>query len=146
MMQLISVFMSRLFFYQASICLNCCFHAIVFSFTKKMSELYFPCYHRYEEGHAIRHWKDTQHCYSLDMETQRVWDYVGDNYVHRLNQSRSDNKLAKLNSNSRPSGKNCIPCGCSDDVGISEAILSSKVQMVSVCLLCLIQYGSLHNL
>ncbi|XP_074590045.1 BRAP2 RING ZnF UBP domain-containing protein 2-like [Curcuma longa] len=85
---------------------------------------------RYEEGHAIRHWKDTQHCYSLDMETQRVWDYVGDNYVHRLNQSRSDNKLAKLNSNSRPSGKNCIPCGCSDDVGISEAILSSKVQMI----------------
>ncbi|XP_042458446.1 BRAP2 RING ZnF UBP domain-containing protein 1-like [Zingiber officinale] len=85
---------------------------------------------RYEEGHGIRHWKDTQHCYSLDMETQRVWDYVGDNYVHRLNQSRSDNKLAKLNSNSRLSGKKCIHCGCSDDVGISEAILSSKVQMI----------------
>ncbi|KAI8024373.1 BRAP2 RING ZnF UBP domain-containing protein 1 [Camellia lanceoleosa] len=38
---------------------------------------------RYEERHAIRHWKDTQHCYSLELETQQVWDYVGDIYVHR---------------------------------------------------------------
>ncbi|KAI7995463.1 BRAP2 RING ZnF UBP domain-containing protein 2 [Camellia lanceoleosa] len=32
------------------------------------------------EGHSIRHWKETQHCYSLELDTQRVWDYAGDNY------------------------------------------------------------------
>ncbi|KAK6153763.1 hypothetical protein DH2020_013402 [Rehmannia glutinosa] len=36
---------------------------------------------RYKEGHAISHWKETQHCYSLELETQRVWDYAGDNYI-----------------------------------------------------------------
>ncbi|CAL9038635.1 unnamed protein product [Musa acuminata subsp. burmannicoides] len=85
---------------------------------------------RYKEGHAIRHWKDTQHCYSLDLETQRVWDYVGDRYVHRLNQSRSDDKLAKLKSNSRYVGENCINCECSDDLGSSGAILNSKVDVI----------------
>ncbi|KAI4967983.1 hypothetical protein ZWY2020_006881 [Hordeum vulgare] len=27
---------------------------------------------RYKEGHSIRHWKGTQHCYSLDLETQHM--------------------------------------------------------------------------
>ncbi|THU69726.1 hypothetical protein C4D60_Mb08t17430 [Musa balbisiana] len=85
---------------------------------------------RYKEGHAIRHWKDAQHCYSLDLETQRVWDYVGDRYVHRLNQSRSDDKLAKLKSNSRYVSENCINCECSDDLGSSGAILNSKVDVI----------------
>lgn len=93
----------------------------------------YVCYYRYKEGHAIRHWKDTQHCYSLDLETQRVWDYVGDRYVHRLNQSRSDDKLAKLKSNSRYVGENCINCECSDDLGSSGAILNSKVDVVRIC-------------
>ncbi|KAG8043728.1 hypothetical protein GUJ93_ZPchr0458g22436 [Zizania palustris] len=62
---------------------------------------------RYEEGHAIRHWKDTQHCYSLDLETQRVWDYVGDSYVHRLNHSKSDANHSKFRSKCKYSGDNC---------------------------------------
>ncbi|KAF5194190.1 Brca1-associated protein [Thalictrum thalictroides] len=53
---------------------------------------------RYKERHAIQHWIDTQHCYSLDLETQEVWDYVGDTYVHRLNHSKTDGKLAEMNS------------------------------------------------
>ncbi|XP_042057208.1 BRAP2 RING ZnF UBP domain-containing protein 2-like [Salvia splendens] len=52
---------------------------------------------RYREGHAIGHWKETEHCYSLELETQRVWDYAGDNYVHRLIQSKTDGKLVELN-------------------------------------------------
>lgn len=57
----------------------------------------FSLYIRYREGHAIGHWKDTEHCYSLELETQRVWDYAGDNYVHRLIQSKTDGKLVELN-------------------------------------------------
>ncbi|GFR48929.1 hypothetical protein Agub_g10934, partial [Astrephomene gubernaculifera] len=42
---------------------------------------------RYRAGHAADHWRTSGHCYALELETQRVWDYVGDNYVHRLIQS-----------------------------------------------------------
>lgn len=34
----------------------------------------------------------------MDMDTQRVWDYAGDGYVHRLIQSESDGKLVQLPS------------------------------------------------
>ncbi|ONK60228.1 uncharacterized protein A4U43_C08F15760 [Asparagus officinalis] len=84
---------------------------------------------RYKEGHAVRHWKDTQHCYSLDLETQRVWDYVGDSYVHRLNQSRGDDKLDKLKSNCRYTTENCESLTCSEeDPGIYSTMLNSKVE------------------
>ncbi|BFG24770.1 hypothetical protein CerSpe_110440 [Prunus speciosa] len=80
---------------------------------------------RYKEGHAIRHWKDTEHCYSLELETQRVWDYAGDNYVHRLIQSKTDGKLVELNS---PYNE-CGSCECVDS-GFSEALLNSKVEAI----------------
>ncbi|KAF0890740.1 hypothetical protein E2562_004234 [Oryza meyeriana var. granulata] len=85
---------------------------------------------RYEEGHAIRHWKDTQHCYSLDLETQRVWDYVGDSYVHRLNHSKSDVKHSKFKSKCKYSGDNCANCSCNDDEDIDGAIFSSKAETI----------------
>ncbi|XP_077237919.1 zinc finger (ubiquitin-hydrolase) domain-containing protein [Tasmannia lanceolata] len=85
---------------------------------------------RYKEGHAIRHWKDTQHCYSLDLETQRVWDYVGDNYVHRLNQSKAVGKMVNLNSRCQSVDDDCGTLGCSDDSEISGALFSSKVDAI----------------
>eukprot|EP00976_Prorocentrum_cordatum_P057771 1164357-Prorocentrum_minimum.AAC.1 len=32
---------------------------------------------RYHAGHAREHWLQTDHCYCLELATQRVWDYVG---------------------------------------------------------------------
>lgn len=32
----------------------------------------------------------------MDLTTQRVWDYVGDAYVHRIIQSKTDGKLVEL--------------------------------------------------
>lgn len=77
---------------------------------------------RYKEGHAIEHWKETQHCYSLELETQRVWDYVGDNYVHRLIQSKTDGKLVELNNHSEHTDGDCP--------GFHEALLNSRVESV----------------
>ncbi|XP_011082084.1 BRCA1-associated protein [Sesamum indicum] len=74
---------------------------------------------RYREGHAISHWKETQHCYSLELETQRVWDYVGDNYVHRLIQSKTDGKLVELNHH-------CMP----NNDGYSDTLLESEVEYI----------------
>ena len=32
---------------------------------------------RYRSGHARDHWAASGHCYALELETQRVWDYEG---------------------------------------------------------------------
>ncbi|WOK95068.1 BRCA1-associated protein isoform X1 [Canna indica] len=85
---------------------------------------------RYKEGHAIRHWKDTQHCYSLELETQRVWDYVGDNYVHRLIQSKTDGKLVELNFHCTHADEKYGSCECNVDFGFDEALLNSKLETV----------------
>eukprot|EP00258_Populus_trichocarpa_P029369 XP_024445388.1 BRCA1-associated protein isoform X3 [Populus trichocarpa] len=86
---------------------------------------------RYKEGHAKRHWQDTQHCYSLDLRTQQIWDYVGDNYVHRLNQSKTDGKSIDTNSCCVSFEGDCGTCGCSEDSGISGALFSSKVEAIA---------------
>ncbi|KAF6156694.1 hypothetical protein GIB67_017830 [Kingdonia uniflora] len=39
---------------------------------------------RYKEGHAIMHWKETEHSYSLKMETQCDWDYIHNEYNELL--------------------------------------------------------------
>jgi len=85
---------------------------------------------RYQEKHAVRHWKDTQHCFSLELETQQVWDYVGDIYVHRLNQSKADGKSAMMSSSCMSIHEECGTCGCSEDSGISGALFDSKVEAI----------------
>lgn len=45
---------------------------------------------RYKHRHAIDHYHETQHNYSLDIDTGRIWDYKGDNYVHRMMQSKTE--------------------------------------------------------
>lgn len=49
-------------------------------------------------NHALLHYKDTDHPYALEIETQRVWDYVGDGYVHRLIQNMVDGKIVELSN------------------------------------------------
>lgn len=44
---------------------------------------------RYGRAHAHQHYTQTTHLYALELETQRVWDYAGDGYVHRLIQVSS---------------------------------------------------------
>ena len=47
-------------------------------------------------GHARKHFELTNHCFALELETQRVWDYKGDNYVHRVIQDKSNGELLGL--------------------------------------------------
>ena len=53
---------------------------------------------RYDAAHAFMHHTQTGHCFSMDMTTQRVWDYGSDGYVHRIMQDKSDGKLMELPS------------------------------------------------
>jgi BRCA1-associated protein len=45
---------------------------------------------RYLNKHSVEHFKKTNHNYSLEIETRRVWDYAGDGYVHRLIASKGE--------------------------------------------------------
>ena len=51
---------------------------------------------RYAGQHALEHYKETSHTFSIELVTQRVWDYSGDNYVHRLVANKVDGKLVEL--------------------------------------------------
>ncbi|KAI7900546.1 BRCA1-associated protein 2-domain-containing protein [Cokeromyces recurvatus] len=53
---------------------------------------------RYQSAHAYHHYRDCQHSYALEIDTQRVWDYVQDGYVHRLIQNTVDGGLVELPS------------------------------------------------
>ena len=61
---------------------------------------------RYGRAHAQAHYQSTTHLYALELETQRVWDYAGDGYVHRLIQNKADGKLVELPSASSSMGAN----------------------------------------
>ena len=54
---------------------------------------------RYNEGHAYKHYGETQHTYAMQLgSNNRVWDYAGDNYVHRLLQNK-DGKPVEVECN-----------------------------------------------
>ncbi|KAI9243986.1 hypothetical protein BY458DRAFT_466964 [Sporodiniella umbellata] len=54
---------------------------------------------RYQDAHAYDHYVATGHLYTLEIETQRVWDYLGDGYVHRLIQNMVDGAIVELPPN-----------------------------------------------
>jgi hypothetical protein len=39
----------------------------------------------------------TSHTFAIELHTQRVWDYSGDGYVHRLVANRVDGKVICIN-------------------------------------------------
>ena len=51
---------------------------------------------RYGSAHGLEHHKLTGHNYAIEQQTQRVWDYTGDCYVHRLIQNRVDGKMIEV--------------------------------------------------
>lgn len=56
------------------------------------------------EQHSLKHFINSGHCFAMELNTSRVWDYAGDNYVHRLVANESDGKIVELpEKNSRSS-------------------------------------------
>ncbi|KZP01639.1 zf-UBP-domain-containing protein [Calocera viscosa TUFC12733] len=70
---------------------------------------------RYAQAHAAQHYQRTEHAFALELETQRVWDYAGDTYVHRLIRNRADGKVVEL-----PSGPIAGPAGEQGGLGQGE--------------------------
>lgn len=92
---------------------------------------------RYNDGHALEHYRESSHTFSIELESQRVWDYSGDNYVHRLVANRLDGKLVEL-----PEGQGReVPRrgkeASEDDDKMGEAMMASKMDNV------LLQYNDM---
>ena len=112
---------------------------------------------RYENRHAVAHWTESGHCYSLEIGTGRVWDYSRDQFVHRLIQgkhglveltpneknnnngsnnqssssfSSSSSRLAQ-NNNRVVEGPGGGEGGYQEDPELSEALVASKLDNVA---------------
>ncbi|KAG2122106.1 hypothetical protein DEU56DRAFT_873656 [Suillus clintonianus] len=86
---------------------------------------------RYGRAHAHAHYEKTTHLYALELETQRVWDYAGDGYVHRLIQNKADGKLVELPSAASSMGVNSRDDGT---LGPSHAdsLSAEKIEAIGI--------------
>ncbi|KAF7977078.1 hypothetical protein HWV62_4647 [Athelia sp. TMB] len=85
---------------------------------------------RYGRAHAHAHYESTTHLYALELETQRVWDYAGDGYVHRLIQNKTDGKLVELPSASM--GVREGDSGAGMGPGPSDALSAEKIEAIGI--------------
>ncbi|KAL1745851.1 hypothetical protein HDZ31DRAFT_35449 [Schizophyllum fasciatum] len=85
---------------------------------------------RYGRGHAHAHYETTTHLYALELETQRVWDYAGDGYVHRLIQNRADGKLVELPSAAASVGGPRE--GGSGGPSAADALSAEKIEAIGI--------------
>ncbi len=51
---------------------------------------------RYDAAHAFAHYESTGHCFAMELESQRVWDYASDAYVHRIIQDKTNGKFLDM--------------------------------------------------
>ncbi|OLN85201.1 RING finger protein ETP1-like protein [Colletotrichum chlorophyti] len=91
---------------------------------------------RYKGGHAKDHWKETAHSFALELETQHVWDYAGDTWVHRLIRDKGDGKVVELpGSNGHHHGQDggghedTVPRAKLDNIGLEYThLLTSQLE------------------
>lgn len=87
---------------------------------------------RYGQAHAQAHYQNTTHLYALELETQRVWDYAGDGYVHRLIQNKADGKLVELPSAATSSAAGGGREGSGMGPGPSDALTAEKIEAIGI--------------
>lgn len=85
---------------------------------------------RYGRAHAHAHYQSTTHLYALELETQRVWDYAGDGYVHRLIQNKADGKLVELPSAAVSMGTNPRDGGIGPSP--ADALSAEKIEAIGI--------------
>ncbi|KAI0152646.1 hypothetical protein GGR57DRAFT_469855 [Xylariaceae sp. FL1272] len=88
---------------------------------------------RYKGGHAKEHWKNTSHTFSLELDTQHVWDYAGDMWVHRLIRDKGDGKVVELPGRPREHGRreneDVVPREKLENMGIEYThLLTSQLE------------------
>jgi BRCA1-associated protein len=91
---------------------------------------------RYKGGHAKEHWKETAHTFALELDTQHVWDYAGDMWVHRLIRDKGDGKVVELpgrhdggDGARRAADEDVVPRAKFDSIGMEYThLLTSQLE------------------
>jgi BRCA1-associated protein len=88
---------------------------------------------RYKKGHAKDHWKETAHNFALELETQHVWDYAGDMWVHRLIRDKGDGKVVELpgrsSHNGHHDGDDVVPRAKLENIGLEYThLITSQLE------------------
>ncbi len=89
---------------------------------------------RYEAKHAFSHFSATGHSFAMDMDSKRVWDYVGDGYVHRIIQNSTDplgGKLVELPGSHHNADTALDPSAQAEDNNYSSSIPREKIEGLS---------------
>jgi hypothetical protein len=77
---------------------------------------------RYQASHAVQHYTKTHHRYSIELQNQFIWDYIGDGYVHRAGWGRAGPlpatpALHGINGNGNGNGDDCgAPSSMHDNI------------------------------
>ena len=53
---------------------------------------------RYQNVHSKYHFEDTGHRYSIDLSSNRIWDYFGDTWVHRILKLKDEDSVGVNNT------------------------------------------------
>ncbi|PHH84343.1 hypothetical protein CDD83_2099 [Cordyceps sp. RAO-2017] len=87
---------------------------------------------RYKGGHAKDHWKETAHSFALELETQHVWDYAGDMWVHRLIRDKGDGKVVELPGRGNHGGQgdeDVVPRAKLENIGLEYThLITSQLE------------------
>ncbi|CCO30829.1 BRCA1-associated protein [Rhizoctonia solani AG-1 IB] len=88
---------------------------------------------RYARAHAHSHHEFSAHLYALELATQRVWDYAGDGYIHRLIHDRTEGKLVEIPSSSNTLSNKAMTGGESSlGPGPDDMRAAEKVEAVGL--------------
>ena len=84
---------------------------------------------------CLRHFEETNHTYAMQLDNKRVWDYAGDNYVHRIIQSKGDGKLVEFNEGRNTEDEEKLD-SITLEVGAYTSVFHPQgIMVTSVCLL-----------
>ena len=60
---------------------------------------------RYTKEHAQHHYLETTHNFAMALNDNRVWDYAGDYFVHRLVTNESTGKMVETKNEEKKGGE-----------------------------------------
>jgi hypothetical protein len=90
---------------------------------------------RYQQSHAVQHYQRTHHRYSIELQNQYIWDYIGDGYVHRAGWRTNATTTTPSNG---PMTVDCSPSSMNDTLedmpldAEEQDMMNTKLQSIEL--------------
>lgn len=94
--------------------------------------------------HSLQHFIETGHCFAMEKESSRVWDYAGDNYVHRL-LNDADGKIVELPDKAESSSEGKSKSDSSEYLELLLSQLISQREYYELLLADRLRRGSIND-